>query len=73
MSLKEKYQKYTIQDWIALIFGSVLMGVQTFRYATDSLGDNALEIVVFGCASMLIFYPKLILDLIRKARGIEIK
>ncbi|MDB9801196.1 hypothetical protein OAB94_02340 [Flavobacteriaceae bacterium] len=73
MSLKEKYQKYTIQDWIALMFGSVIMGIQIYRYATSSLGDGGLEVVVFGCASMLMFYPKLILDLIRKARGIETK
>ena len=73
MSIKDKYSKYGIEDWIALIFGSVIMGIQIFRYATDSLADNALELVVFAFASMLMFYPKLILDLIRKVRGIETK
>ena len=73
MSIKDKYSKYGIEDWIALIFGTVIMGIQIFRYATDSLADNTLELVVFAFASMLMFYPKLILDLIRKVRGIETK
>ena len=71
--LKEKYDKYSIQDWIALVFGTVTMGVQLYRYATNNLADSGLEIVVFALASMLMFAPKTILDLIRKARGIDTK
>lgn len=71
--LKTKYEKYGIQDWIALGFGTIGMGIQLFRYATDSLGEWPLESAVFAACSMLMFAPKTILDLIRKARGLDVK
>lgn len=72
-NLKEKYQKYTVQDWIALVFGAVTMGIQVFRYATNTLADNGLEGVVFCIAFLLLFAPKTIVDLIKKVRGVDTK
>lgn len=73
MSLKEKYEKYTVQEWIALVLGTIVMGIQIYRYATNSLAEWPLETAVFAASSMLMFAPKTILDLIRKARGLDTK
>lgn len=71
--IKEKYRKYRIQEWIALIFGIILLSIQVFRYATNSLAENGLEIVVFAIAFMLIFAPRTILEIIRKIKGLTTK
>ena len=73
MSIKNNFKEYGIQEWIALIFGTIVMGIQIFRYATNSLADSGLEAVVFALSFMLIFAPKTILDIIRKVRGIDNK
>jgi hypothetical protein len=71
--LKEKYSRYGIQEWITLIFGVVILGIQVFRYATDALADYKLEIFVAIFSVLLIISPLTLLNLIRKARGLDPK
>jgi len=69
----DKFKKYTFQEWFALIIGVIIWTVQTYRYITNTLSDSVLELGVFAIGGMLLFQPLMILNLIRKARGIETK
>jgi len=69
----DKFKKYTFQEWFALIIGVIIWTVQTYRYITNTLSDSVFELGVFAIGGMLLFQPLMILNLIRKARGIETK
>jgi 1,4-dihydroxy-2-naphthoate octaprenyltransferase len=69
----KKYSRYGIGEWVVLFFGIVLMAIQIFRYATNSLADNKLEAFVCGLSILLMLSPLTLLNLIRKAKGIETK
>lgn len=71
--LQEKYNRYGLSEWAVAILGVITLGIQIFRYATDSLTDNGVEIFVFCASVLLIFSPLTILNLIRKARGMDTK
>jgi hypothetical protein len=73
MATPPKYKRYGTQEWIAISIGTALWIIQTYRYATDNLGDNNLELVVFAAANLLVFSPLTILNLIRKAKGLYTK
>lgn len=70
MSLKEKYTRYKISDWLTLLIGLVLCAIQIYRYSSDALGGTATEIVVAGVWILLILAPKTLNDIIRKSKGL---
>ena len=72
-NIKEKYNRYGLSEWAVAILGVITLGIQIFRYATDSLTDNGVEIFVFCASVLLIFSPLTLLNLIRKARGMDTK
>ena len=72
-NLKDKYSRYGIQEWITLIFGVVILGIQVYKYAFNELGDYTLEIFVAIFSVLLIISPLTLLNLIRKARGLDTK
>lgn len=71
MSIKEKYYRYKISDWLTLLIGLVISGFQIYRYGFDLLGNPTTEIVVAVIWLLLILAPKTINDVIRKARGLD--
>lgn len=72
--IKQSFLKrYGIKEYIFLLIGSVVISIQVFRYATNTLGDWKMETAVFALAFMLLFAPLTILNIIRKARGLETK
>ena len=71
MSIKEKYNRYKISDWITLVIGVVICAIQVFRYAYDNLGTATIEVVVAGVWLLLILAPKTINDVIRKIKGLD--
>lgn len=71
--IKRKFGRYGLQEWAVALLGFVTLCIQVYRYATDSLGENGVEIAVFCLAVLLMFSPLTILNLIRKARGLEVK
>jgi hypothetical protein len=73
MATTPKYKRYGMQEWIAIIIGAALYIIQTYRYATNNLGDYTLEVAVFAAANLLVFSPLTILNLIRKAKGLDTK
>lgn len=72
--IKQSFLKrYGVKEYIFLLIGSIVMGIQVYRYATNTLGNWELETAVFALAFMLLFAPLTILNIIRKARGLETK
>lgn len=71
--IKPKFKRYSPQEWIAMAIGSALWVIQVYRYATNTLADNSLEIPVFCIAFLLTFAPLTLLNIIRKARGVDTK
>jgi len=69
----DKFKRYSFQEWFALVIGVIIWIVQVYRYITNTLSDSNIELVVFAIGGMLLFQPLMLLNLIRKARGIEIK
>jgi hypothetical protein len=69
----DKFKRYSFQEWFALVIGVIIWTVQVYRYITNTLSDSNIELVVFAIGGMLLFQPLMLLNLIRKARGIEIK
>lgn len=72
-NLKDKYSRYGVQEWITLVFGVVILGIQVYRYATNGLADYTMEIFVAIFSVLLIISPLTLLNLIRKARGLDAK
>ena len=73
MEKATSFKRYTIQEWIALIVGAIIWGIQLYRYATNQLSEAALELPVFCIGFLLLFAPLTILNIIRKARGLDPK
>lgn len=71
--IKKKFGRYGLQEWAVAFLGFVTLAIQVYRYATDTLGENGVEIVVFCAAVLLMFSPLTILNIVRKARGIDTK
>lgn len=71
--LKTKYKRYGVSEWITLIIGVLIFCYQGYSYVTDSLGDNAVELVVLVVWLLLIIAPLTLANLIRQARGIKTK
>lgn len=71
MSIKEKYDRYKISDWLTLLIGVVICGFQIYKYSQDLLGSPTTEIVVAVIWLLLILAPKTINDVVRKARGLD--
>ena len=69
----EKYKRYTWQEWLALIVGTVLWCVQLYKYVYNQLGDYFMELGVFAIAWLLLFKPLTVGNYIRKARGLDTK
>lgn len=72
-NLKTKYKRYGVSEWITLVIGVLIFAYQAYKYVTDSLGDNAVELVVLVVWLLLIIAPLTLANIIRKARGIETK
>lgn len=70
MSLKSKFERYTVAEWFLLLVGAVVLSIQVYRYATDSLADNTMELAVFAISFCLVIAPKAIIGFIKAARGI---
>lgn len=71
MSIKEKYDRYKTSDWITLLIGVIICGFQVYKYATDNLGETAIELIAMAVWLLLIIAPKSINDIVRKARGLN--
>ena len=72
-SLKQKFDRYGVSEWITLAIGVLIFAYQVYKYVTDTLGDAAVEVVVLGVWILLIIAPLTLANVIRKARGIETK
>lgn len=68
-----KIKEYGVREWITLGLGTIGFGIQAYRYATDSLGDYTTEVPIAGLCILLIVSPMTIVNLIRKAKGLETK
>tara|TARA_B100000809_G_C15106092_1_gene518819 strand:+ start:643 stop:867 length:225 start_codon:yes stop_codon:yes gene_type:complete len=71
--VSKNYSRYGIGEWVVLFFGIVIMAIQIFRYATNSLADNKLELFVCGLSILLMLSPLTLLNVIRKVKGLETK
>ena len=69
----DKYKRYTWQEWLALIIGTIIWTVQIYRYITNTLNDYMFELGVFAIGWLLLFKPLTIGNFIRKARGLDTK
>ena len=67
------FKRYSLQEWIALIVGAIIWGIQLFRYATNALNEVSLELPIFVIGYLLLFHPLTILNIIRKAKGLDTK
>jgi hypothetical protein len=66
-------KKYGIAEYFLFVIGAVLLGVQVYRYASDTLEGAVLEITVTAVASLFILAPMTLVNIIRKAKGLEPK
>ena len=67
--IKDKWANYSIREKASMIIGTIVLCIQVFRYATNSLGENGVEIVVFGLSFLLMFAPIVIVELIKKKKN----
>lgn len=73
MGVKTSFNRYGVSEWITLVIGVLIFAYQGYGYVTDTLGDNAVELVVLVVWILLIIAPLTLANLIRKARGIDTK
>ena len=71
--IKTKYSRYGVSEWVTLFVGLIIFILQGIKYALNGLGDTKLEIVVSVIWLLLIIAPLTIVNVIRKARGIDVK
>ena len=71
--IRKKLSRHGIASGFLLIAGMVLVSIQIFRYATNALGEWPLESAVFALAFLCIWKPVTLVNIIRKARGLETK
>lgn len=71
--IKTKYSRYGISEWVTLFIGVVIFIMQGIRYSLNGLGDTTLEVVVLAVWILLITAPLTLVNVIRKARGLETK
>ena len=67
--IKEKWSDYSLREKIAIVIGSGLLSIQGFKYATNDLGSNAVEISVFTFGFLLLFAPIVLVELIKKRKN----
>lgn len=68
--IKEKWSDYSFREKVAIVVGTVVFAIQVFRYATNTLSENnGLELVVFCAASLLVFAPLVIVEIIKKRKA----
>ncbi len=72
-TIKKKFDRYGLAEWFLLLVGSVLIGVQVYRYATNTLTEWKLETVVLAVAVLFLLSPLTLINIIRKARGLSVK
>jgi hypothetical protein len=59
----------TIAYWVTLILGIALLAMQLYKYATNSLPLTLEEFIVTSVAVILIFSPKLIINVFKSKYG----
>lgn len=58
--------RYKFSYWFTLFWGVVLATFQVYKYFTDNLSDNIIELFVFGFALLLILKPSFLVNLFEK-------
>ena len=58
-----------IAYWVTLILGVALLAMQLYKYATDTLPLTLEECIVTAVAVILIFSPKLIINVFKSRYG----
>ena len=71
MSLKEKFSRYKLVEWITLVLGLIICVIQIYQYAFNQLGEPIVEVGVSIVWLLLIIAPKSIIDIIRKIKGLS--
>ena len=69
--LKDKYSRYKIVDWVTLVIGLVICGIQIYRYVTNQFNDFIVESIVLCVWVLMITAPKSLNDIIRRKNNLE--
>lgn len=69
----ERIKKYGFSECFVWVLGAVALSIQLYRYANNTLEGSSLDIVVFCASVLFLFAPLTLVNIIRKARGLETK
>lgn len=69
----ERIKKYGFSECFVWLLGACALSIQLYRYATNTLDGSNLDLAVFAFSVLFIFAPLTLVNIIRKARGIEPK
>lgn len=65
-TLRNKFNKYGLGEWIVFVLGVIILITQTVRYITNTLDGSVLDLVVFSSAFLCLFAPKALISIIKK-------
>ncbi|MBO0323449.1 hypothetical protein J0X14_14165 [Muricauda sp. CAU 1633] len=70
--IKEQWGDYSFREKVAIVIGTVGLGIQVFRYATDTLSENtSVEVFAFVACFLLMFAPYVIVKIIKAKKGLK--